>query len=350
MAWTVAELAAKLGGTVEGDGGATVANLAGLREAQPGDLSFLSNPRYAGQMAATVATAVLVNNDWSGPCRATLIRVANADHAFADAARWLSPPPAEPPNGIHPTAVIAEGVELGPGVSVGPHCVIESGVKIGADTVLWALCFVGHGTSIGAQGRLYPMVSIREYSRIGDRVIVHNGAVIGSDGFGYVRAGEAWRKIPQVGHVEIGDDVEIGANVTIDRARFGRTVIGNGVKLDNLVQIAHNVRIGDHTAMAAQVGIAGSTVVGRGVMMGGQAGVSGHLVVGDRVNVGAQAAVTKDVPPDITVSGYPAAPHNEARRLHAMVARLPQLRERVVAIEERLRQLETSGGEGKEGA
>jgi UDP-3-O-[3-hydroxymyristoyl] glucosamine N-acyltransferase len=347
MGWTVAELAAKVGGVVEGDGAATLVSLAGLREAQSGDLSFLSNPRYAGQMGRTQATAVLVNGAWSGQCAATLIRVDSADRAFAEAARLLSPSPVEPPAGIHPTAVIADGVEMAPGVSVGPHCVLEPGVKIGAGTALWALCFVGRDSVIGAGCRFYPLVSLREHTRIGDRVIIHNGAVIGSDGFGYVLEGEAWRKIPQVGRVEIGNDVEIGANVTIDRARFGRTVIGAGAKLDNLVQIAHNVRVGEHVAMAAQVGVAGSTVIGRGVRMGGQSGVAGHLVVGDRANVAGQAGVTKDVPPGMAVSGYPAAPHDEARRLHAMVARLPQLREHVAAIEERLQKLERLGAEGK---
>jgi UDP-3-O-[3-hydroxymyristoyl] glucosamine N-acyltransferase len=183
-------------------------------------------------------------------------------------------------------------------------------------------------------------VSIREYSRIGDRVIVHNGAVIGSDGCGYVREEDGWKKIPQVGVVEIGNDVEIGANTTVDRARFGKTVIADGVKIDNLVQIAHNVRIGRHTAIAAQTGISGSSTVGEDVRMGGQTGVSGHLHVGDHAVVGGQAGVTKDVPSATFVSGYPAMEHGKARRAHAHVMRLPAMKARLAEMEKRLAALE----------
>ncbi|MBA4389245.1 MAG: UDP-3-O-(3-hydroxymyristoyl)glucosamine N-acyltransferase, partial [Verrucomicrobia bacterium] len=263
MALTVSEIAARVGGSVEGDGSALIRGVAGLQEAAQGDLTFLTNPKYASAVESTGASAVIVNEGWTGKSRCAVIRVKNADMAFTIAAVLLAPKPVEFKPGIHPTAVIAGNVQLGRDVSIGPHCVIEEGARIGDRTVLVAGCYVGHGSVIGSDCRLYPLASLREHVRIGDRAIIHNGAVIGSDGFGYYKEGVAWKKIPQVGVVEVGDDVEIGANVTVDRARFGRTVIGNGVKIDNLVQVAHNVRIGDNTAMAAQVGISGSTIVGR---------------------------------------------------------------------------------------
>lgn len=336
----VAEIAEKLGGVLEGDGAAEITGLAGIQEARAGDITFLANPRYASAVARTKATAIIVDKDWTGSCQCAVIRVKSADRAFAVAASMLGPRPVEHEPGVHPTAVIADDVELSKDVSVGPYCVLEAGVKVGDRSVLCAGCYLGHATVLGKDCKLYPHVSTRERTRIGDRVIIHNGAVIGSDGFGYVREGDAWKKIPQVGVVEIGDDVEIGANVTIDRARFGKTVIGNGVKIDNLVQVAHNVRIGDNTAMAAQTGISGSVTVGRNVQFGGQAGVMGHLTIGDNSVVGGQAGVLKDVAPGTFVSGYPAMPHDKARKMHAHVMRLPELKKKIAEIEKRISQLE----------
>lgn len=340
MRLTVADIARRLGGRVEGDAAAEIDGVASLDAARSGHLAFLSNPRYAAAMKDTAATAVIVGEEWRGETRAVLIRVRSADAAFAQAAVWLSRPPVPTQPGIHPTAVIGEGVRMGRDASVGPYCVIEAGAAIGDRTALGASCYIGHEAVIGDDCRLYPHVTVREYCRIGQRAIVHNGAVIGSDGFGYAKEGARWKKIPQVGIAVLGDDVEIGANTTIDRARFGETRIGNGVKIDNLVQVAHNVTIGDDTAIAAQVGIAGSTRIGARVQLGGQAGVAGHISVGDDSAAGGQAGVTKDVPPATFVSGYPAMPHNEARKLHASVARLPELRKKVADMEERLKALE----------
>lgn len=336
----VGDLAVRIGGTVDGDGTIDIRGVAGLKEAQSGDLSFLANPRYGAAMAETRASAVIVSRDWKGACTCTLVRVENADKAFAQVAVMLAPPPLKIEPGIHPTAVIAKDVVLGERVTIGPWCVLESGVTVGTGTCLHAGCYLGHGTKVGADCLFYPHVSTREYTLIGDRVIIHNGAVIGSDGFGYTHENGQWKKIPQIGHVEIGNDVEIGANVTIDRARFGKTVIGNGVKLDNLIQIAHNVRVGENTVMAAQVGIAGSSIVGKHVQMGGQAGVVGHIEIGDGAVVGGQACVTKDVEPGTFVSGYPARPDKEAKRLQAHMMKLPELREQVAELVKRIQALE----------
>ena len=199
---------------------------------------------------------------------------------------------------------------------------------------------------MGRDCKFYPRMSTREYTKIGDRVIIHNGAVIGSDGFGYSKDGKVWKKIPQIGVVEIGNDVEIGANVTIDRARFGKTVISNGVKIDNLVQVAHNVKIGENTAIAAQAGISGSTEIGSGVQIGGQAGFSGHLTVGDNSVVGGQAGVIKNVPPAVFVSGYPAMDHGKAMKLQAHVGRLPVLKQRISELEKKIIELESRIGKG----
>ncbi len=340
------DLAARIGGTVEGNGSLAVTGLAALDEARAGDVSFLANPKYAGLMASTEATAVIVAADWSGPCPAVLIRAAKPDGAFAQAGALLSPPPPAYAPGVHATAVVAQDVVLGSGVSIGPYCVIQAGAAIGDRSVLVAHTYVGHGARLGSDCVLHAHVSVRERSWIGDRVIVHNGSVIGADGFGYSKQGEAWIKIPQVGVVEIGNDVEIGANVTIDRARFGRTMIADGVKIDNLVMVAHNCRIGAHTAMAAQVGISGSTRIGRNVQLGGQAGLAGHLEVGDGAVVGAQAGVTKDVEAGSFVVGFPAAPYREYFKLQAELRKVPELRAKVAEWEKRWAALEAGRAAG----
>lgn len=341
MGLTVAEIAKRLGVAFEGDGAREVTGLAGIREAGPADISFVANPRYAADAAGTAAAALIVPRDWSRNTSAgAILRVGEPDKAFSQVAEWFAPPPIVPVPGVHPTAIIAPDARLGKGVSVGPYCVVEPGAQVGEDTTISAGCYLGHGSSIGRKSRLYPHVSLRERVTLGDRVIVHNGTVIGSDGFGYTVDPQGVRhKIPQIGTVIVGDDVEIGANVTIDRARFGVTRIGNGVKIDNLVQVAHNVVIGDHAVIVAQAGIAGSSQVGAHAILAGQAGVAGHLVVGEWAVVGAQAGVTKDVPPKAFVSGYPAAPHDKAAKLHAHIARLPQLKDKVDELQKRIEKL-----------
>lgn len=342
----LAAIAEKLGARLEGDGELEITGLASLAEAMAGDLSFLANPRYTSAVAATGATAVLLANGFAGECPCAALYVENPDRAFADAALLLSPPPVAYAPGVHPSAVIAADARLGADVAVGPHVVIQPGAVIGDRTVLVAGCYVGHEAVIGCDCRLHAHVSIRERCVLGDRVIIHDGAVIGSDGFGYTPDKHGvWQKVMQLGIVEIGNDVEIGANVAIDRARFGKTRIGNGVKIDNLVQIAHNVQIDDHSVMASQVGISGSTRIGRHVQLGGQAGLAGHLHVGDGAVVGAQAGVTKDVPGKSFVSGYPAMDHRKATRMHAHMMRLPELKARVRDLEAQVAALKSEVGQ-----
>ncbi|MDK2857510.1 MAG: UDP-3-O-[3-hydroxymyristoyl] glucosamine N-acyltransferase [Verrucomicrobiota bacterium] len=337
----LSELAAQIGGRLEGDGDILIRGVGGIHSAGTGEISFLANPRYEAEAAVTGASAVIVSEDWNRECPAALIRVKNPDKAFARAAMLFYTPPPRPVPGVHPSAVVAEDAELGEGVSVGPLCVVEAGVKIGAGTVLMANCCIGYGSVIGTGGLLYPHVSIREFVRIGDRAILHNGTVIGSDGFGYsVDRNGVRTKIPQIGTVEIGNDVEIGANTTIDRARFGKTAIGNGVKIDNLVQIGHNVVIGDHAVIISQVGIAGSTSVGERTILAGQAGISGHLKIGSGVIVGPQSGVTKDLPDGAYVMGGPAMPVAKMKRSHAEIMLIPKLRERVRKLEEKIRKIE----------
>ena len=332
----LAEIAERAGGTIEGDGASIdIIGVGSLAEARPGEISFLSNSRYNRLLTETRASAAFVRADWDGAHACTLVRVEDPDRAFADTALALAPPLLSYRPGMHATAVVHAGSQLGTDVHIGPHCVIEPGARVGDRCVLVAGCYVGHGAVLGADCRLYAHVSVRAHCVLGNRVWVHDGSVIGSDGFGYTRSKDGqWHKIEQLGTVEIEDDVEIGSNVTIDRARFGKTRIGSGVKVDNLVQIAHNVQVGSDSVMAAQVGISGSTRIGRGVQIGGQAGLAGHIEIGDGAVVGAQAGVTKSVPPGVFVSGYPAMEHRQSARLQAHLAALPELKKRVRALED----------------
>ncbi len=337
------EVVEKIGGRLDGDGHIDIRGVEGISEAGPGEVSFVANPRYAVEAASTKASALIVTEDWICDCPVALIRIKNPDEAFEKVAALFYTPPPRPDAGIHPSAVIAADAKIGHNVSIGALCVIESGAKVGAGTVVMPQCYVGRKAVIGEECWLHPQVSLREEVRIGNRVIVHNGAVIGSDGFGYSVDGQGVRtKIIQRGTVEIGDDVEIGANVTIDRARFGKTRIGNGVKIDNLVQIAHNVVIGNDVVIIAQVGIAGSVHIGDKVIIAGQAGVSGHLHIGNGAVIGAKAAVTKDVDAGEYMIGVPAIPAQRFKRMQAGMMLLPKFKERVAELESRIRKLEQS--------
>jgi len=337
---SVAEIAGRLQGRVEGNKEAIITGLAGIREAGEGDLSFIANARYAPAAAVTKAGAVIVAEDWNRSCSATMIRVKNPDKAFAETAQWFAPPPVTFQPGIHPSAIVAKSAQIGRDVFIGPCCVIEPDVVIGDRCVIYAGCYIGHGSILGEDGKLYSLVTIREHTRIGKRTIIHSGTVVGSDGFGYVQEGAVRKKIPQIGIVVIGDDVEIGANVAIDRARFGQTRIGNGVKIDNLVMIAHNVVIGDNCVIVSQVGISGSTSIGARTILAGQVGIVGHLEIGADVIIGAQSGVSKNIPPKTYVTGSPAISHEKYLKTNAHIMRLPDLKEKVALMEARLAKLE----------
>ena len=336
----LSELAEKIDGVLAGDGGVDIQGVAAIASAAPNQISFIANPKYASAAATTHAGAVIVPEDWSSECPVAVIRCKNPDAAFAAAAGLFYTPAPRPLPGVHPTAVVADDVTMGEGVAVGPHSVIEAGAVIGANTVISAQCYVGHRTRIGADSFFYPQVSVREDVEIGDRVIIHNGTVVGSDGFGYSVGKDGVRtKIPQIGTVVIEDDVELGANVCVDRARFGQTKIGKGTKIDNLVQIAHNVVIGEHSVMCGQSGTSGSTTIGSRVILAGQAGLAGHLKVNDGAIVGAQAGVMSDVKEDEFVIGSPAMPHMKFKKSVANTLLLPKLKERVVALEKKIQEL-----------
>ena len=342
MQITTSDIAEKVGGELEGKRDQAITGIAGIREAQAGDITFVANAKYAADVAATQASAVIVSKKWDKPCPAAIIRVDDPDKAFAAIASTFAPPPISHEPGVHPSAVIAEDVELPESVHVGPFVVIGSGAVIGVSTVLESHVTIGAHAKVGSHCHFYPHASLREYVVVGDRVIIHNGSVVGSDGFGYIVNREGVRsKIPQTGTVVLGDDVELGVNVAIDRARFGKTRIGNGVKIDNLVQIAHNVIIGDHAVIVAQVGIAGSSEVGQKAILAGQAGVAGHLTIGEGAIVGAQAGVTKNVEPGAYVIGFPATPHDQASKLNAHVRRLPELKKRIAELEARVDKLDS---------
>jgi len=346
---TAGAIAARISGEITGDPGRRVCGVAGLIEAGPDDLTYLASPRYVSFMEQTRAAVVIVSADWRGQSPAILIRVANPEAAFMQVAAMFMPPPIRFPPGVHATAVIAADARVGRNVTIGPYCVIESGAVIGDDVVLVAHVYIGHSATVGAACLIYPFVTVREYVRVGVRTILHGGVVLGSDGFGYDNVKGKWQKIPQQGTVEVGDDAEIGVNCAVDRARFGVTRIGNGVKIDNLDQIAHNVHIGDDSIMAGLIGIAGSTHLGRRVRVGGQSGLTGHIQVGDDAVIGAQSGVTNNVAPATVVFGAPAAPYEKAITIQSLIKRLPELKARIMELEKQVNELRAAA-QGKPSA
>ncbi|MGH7457611.1 MAG: UDP-3-O-(3-hydroxymyristoyl)glucosamine N-acyltransferase, partial [Longimicrobiaceae bacterium] len=327
---SVREVAQLVKGTVEGDADRQLTGAAPLDSAAPGDLSFVANSRYLGYLSTTQAGAVLVSRGAraKGARGATLIRVDDPHRALGLVLEAMFPEP-KPEPGIHPTAVVDPMTEIAGGVSLGPYAVVASGCRIGADARIGAQVVIGERCLLGAGCVIYPQVTVYPGTVVGERTVIHAGARIGSDGFGYSFAGGEHRKIPQVGGCRVGAGVEIGANTTIDRGSIGDTVIGDGTKIDNLVHVGHNVVIGPRSVVVAQVGVSGSTRMGEGVVIGGQAGIGGHLEIGAGARIGAQSGVTSDVPPGETVSGYPARPHREALRAQAALFRLPELLKRL---------------------
>jgi len=340
MRKTLKEIAKLVEGEVVGDGSVVITGIAGIKEAHEGDVTFLANPKYLALLDSTCASAVITSKDIKKSAK-PIIRTENPSLAFAKIIDSFTPDTVRHPKGIHSTVILGKNVSLGKNCAIGPYVVVEDDVSIGDNTIIYSGCFLGHNSKIGSGTLIYPFVSIRERIEIGSRVVIHSGAVIGSDGFGFVAIKGVHHKIPQTGTVEIGDDVEIGANVTIDRARFDKTIIGKGTKIDNLVQIGHNVVIGENSIIVAQVAIAGSTTIGKGVTIAGQAGIAGHIVVGDNVTVAGGAGVTKSVPANTIVSGYPAKPHNQYKRVNACVQNLPRLYASVIELKNKIKELES---------
>jgi len=329
------EIADILGAKIIGSPDVIITGIAGIKEAKEGDITFVSNPKYLNFINETKASAVIASCELKNSSK-SILKTDNPSLAFAKVVSLFNPQKKVINPGVHPSVILGKDVKLGKDVAIGPYVVLEDSVKIGDKCVIYPGVYIGYDSIIGGDCLIYPNVSIREKTSIGDRVIIHNGTVIGSDGFGYDTKDGVHHKIPQVGCVVIEDDVEIGANVTIDRARFDKTIIGKGTKIDNLVHIAHNVTTGKNCIIVAQAGISGSTTLGNNVTLAGQSGLVGHLTVGDNVIVGAQAGVTKSIPPNTFVSGYPAKPHKEATKINAYIQRLPELNETVSMLKARL--------------
>lgn len=331
------------GRLVQGDPHLPISGVAEIDKALEGQITYAIDQRYARRIPDSAAAAVVVHEslDPEGFDR-PLILTRNPYWSFARILEVFTPetPPQDPP--IHPLAWVHETATLGEGCVLGPHVTVEAHCEVGPGCVLEAGCFLGHHSRLGADCRIAPNVTIHRFSHLGDRVFVQSGTVIGGDGYGFVEKDGAHYKIPQIGNVVLEDDVEVGCNVTIDRATIGETRIERGSKIDNLVQIGHNVVLGEHSLLVSQVGISGSTVIGPRCRFAGQSGAAGHLTVGGGTTVAARGAVTKDLPERSFVSGFPARPHREERKIVASLPRLPDLVRRVRELE---RQLHTLNGE-----
>jgi UDP-3-O-[3-hydroxymyristoyl] glucosamine N-acyltransferase len=333
MSRTAAELAKYLGAKLDGDGSLAITGIAAPENARATDLIYLDAPKFAPRIDKSAAKCVLAlpASRFAGK---TVLELPDPKFAFAKAAAWLLPRES-PKSSIHATAIVAPSAKIAENVSIGPHAVIEEESEIGPGTTISAFGFIGHGSKIGANCFLHPRVTLYAGARLGDRVEVHSGAVIGSDGFGYVFGEGRYWKFPQVGQVEIADDVEIGANTTIDRGSLETTQIEAGVKIDNLVQVAHNVHIGQHTVIAAQTGVSGSSVIGKRVVIGGQVGIADHCKLEDGAIAGAQAGIPtgKTIRSGQTVWGTPARPLEKFKEQYAWFARLPELAGRIRKLE-----------------
>jgi UDP-3-O-[3-hydroxymyristoyl] glucosamine N-acyltransferase len=343
MTFTTAEIAKHLEGEVVGDAAATLKGFAPAASAKPGDLTFAENEEYFARAEQSAATAIIADERFKS-AKKILIRVPNARIAFAKAMALFFPERTWVA-GIHPTAVIAASAKVDASVHIGPHCVVGERVRIGARSVLQAGDVVGDDCKLADDVNLFPNVTIYPRAEIGQRVRIHAGTVVGSDGFGYVQDGGVHRKVPQIGNVIIGDDVEIGANVTIDRGALGPTVIGKGTKIDNLVQIAHNVEIGEGTLIISQVGISGSCKLGKYVVLAGQVGLAGHLKIGDQAIVAAKSGVMHDIPDGGKWLGIPAQPDKQAKRQLIAIQHLPELLRRVAELEKQAGVKSKSPGE-----
>ena len=341
MAYALAELAARFGGELLGDGTVAIRQVAPLARAEAGEIGFVSQAKYFPQLASTRASAVILPLDAHDATPLPRILTANPYLYFARVSALLNPP-ALPPAGIHPSAVVDADAVVAADASIGPGAVIGRGARIGARSVVGANCVIGDDASLGEDCLLHPNVTLNARCRVGDRAILHSGCVIGSDGFGFAPDGGRWEKIPQIGRVLIGDDVEVGACTTIDRGALEDTVIEEGVKLDNLIQVAHNVTIGAHTAIAACTGIAGSTKIGRHCTIGGAAMIFGHIEIADGTRISTNTLITKSLPKAGTYTSAPPFTEHEVWQKNAVHMRnLDKLVNRIKQLEKRLNELES---------
>ncbi len=338
--YTLAEIAAIIGGKISGDSEIPVRGVASIRNAGPADLTFLAEKKYIHLLEKSKAAAVICTADVASE-KKTLLHVKNPNLAFGMVVELFYPPVVRGRGKVHETSLLGKDVSLGRGVTIGPYVTIGDRCSISGNVSIGPLVSIGDDVEIGESTRIDPRVTIYSGVRIGRRCRIQAGSVLGSDGFGFARDDQGrHRKIPQIGGLVIEDDVEIGSNCTIDRGSLDDTIVSRGTKLDNLVHIAHNVKVGENTLLVAQVGIAGSTIVGKNVVLAGQAGISDHLEIGDGAMVGAQAGVIKSIPPGETVSGYPARPHRKALKTQASLVKIPQMIERIKNLEEKVRELE----------
>lgn len=342
MPFTLREIAKHIGGTIKGDPHLIIYRVSALDKAREGDLSFVDDEKRLPIAERSGASALILKEGWETEKNA--IYVPNPRLALIKVLELFSPRK-KPSPGVHPTAIIEQGVKLGEGVSVGAFCYIGANTELGNGTVIYPLCYIGENCKIGRNVLLYPRVTLYDNVEIGDNCIIHSGAVIGADGFGYVKEGDKHLKIPHIGKVVVEEYVEIGANTTIDRATMGETRIGKGTKIDNLVQIAHNVEIGENSIIVAQVGISGSVKIGKNVTLAGQAGIADHIEIGDNATIAAQAGVIGDVPPNSVYSGYPARPHAQQMRVLALLQRLPDMFKTLEEVQKRIEKLEKGGKE-----
>ncbi|HOV32432.1 MAG TPA: UDP-3-O-(3-hydroxymyristoyl)glucosamine N-acyltransferase [Candidatus Hydrogenedens sp.] len=345
MLTNATQIAEWVSGTIiKGSGSVLIKGVNSIEDAQEGDLIFLRDKKYEPFLSNTCASAVLIANEPTVPIpdRLTCIIVPDPEVAFLQVLKHFELPQPFVNKGIHHTAVIGENVQLDQNVAIGPYVFIGDNAKIGKNTVIFPHVYIGENCQIGEDTFIFPNVTIREATIIGSKCIIHSGVCIGTDGFGFVFDGKRWLKVPQIGRVIIGDEVEVGSNTCIDRATFGETKIGTGTKIDNLVQIGHNVKIGDNCAIAATAGIAGSATIGNCVCIGAGAGINGHITVGDGAKIGAWSGVTKSVENAAVVSGFPAVEHSRARRILIAQQYVPELLKRVKELETRIQKIENN--------
>ncbi|MFA6078721.1 MAG: UDP-3-O-(3-hydroxymyristoyl)glucosamine N-acyltransferase [Candidatus Omnitrophota bacterium] len=341
MTKKVSDIAKFIDGQIVGDGNILIKGVNGIKEAGDGDIAFILNAQYEELVGSSAASCFVVSKKTNREFNKPVIKVDNPSAAFSKIINCIYPDRIPHPKGVHTSAVVSKKASVSKSAALGPHVVIEDGASIGDGTIIYPFCYIGKNTRIGKDCVLYPNVTVREEIVIGDRVVIHPGTVLGSDGFGYDTMPDGSHvKIPQMGVVEIEDDVELGACVTIDRARFAKTLICKGSKIDNLVQIAHNVVVGPYCLIAAQTGISGSTELGRNVVLGGQVGIADHLKLGNFVIAGAKTGITKSFPDKTTVFWYPAKPLEKAREIMASIGLLPKLFARVKALEAKIKELE----------